>query len=66
MENQFKLHIKYVSMLRYIPHKLLNKICSGIELHDIYMLLDDELDLELDLGEDLITESNKSSLCVLI
>lgn len=45
MGNQFKLHIKYVSMLRYIPHKLLNKICSGIELHDIYMLLDDELDL---------------------
>ena len=32
MNYQFNHHIKYVSMLRYLPHQLLRKICSKIKL----------------------------------
>lgn len=40
MKTKFEYQIRYSAMLRYMPHKLLDKICSKVKLIDVTKLSD--------------------------
>ena len=42
---RFNDNIKYKVFLRYLPHNILNNICSKLSLYDIIHLLNEQLDL---------------------